>query len=218
LRIQLSSRHALKVGEGREDSDPARSGRGKETPSPFFILFSSERRGKQYLCNLSVARAARTENSAVQPHLGDANGFGRLRSIGFFLPAPSPDGKELFMPRRQRVVAKAPITPNAIDSCTAYPCDYTISICNVALRDEMQKSHFQEVPHRCEILIACEDYALSGASGAGEPPPCALPKPGVSLSTHRAPIIQPSVAPRTANAETTVVAVWLFLPARKPLW
>lgn len=48
------------------------------------------------------------------------------------------------MPRRQRVVAKAPITPNAIDSCTAYPCDYTISICNVALRDEMQKSHFQE--------------------------------------------------------------------------
>ena len=51
------------------------------------------------------------------------------------------------MPRRQRVVAKAPITPNATDSCMAYPCDYTISICNVALRDEMQKSLFQEGSH-----------------------------------------------------------------------
>jgi hypothetical protein len=54
-------------------------------------------------------------------------------------------------------------------------------------------------------------------SGAGEPPPCALPKPGVNLSAHRAPIIQPSVALQTANAETTVVAVWLFLPASTQL-
>jgi hypothetical protein len=56
------------------------------------------------------------------------------------------------------------------------------------------------------------------ASGAGEPPPCALSEPGVSLSTHRAPIIQPSVAHQTANAETAKAASWLFLPARKPLW
>ena len=55
------------------------------------------------------------------------------------------------------------------------------------------------------------------ASGAEEPPPCALSEPGVSLSTHRAPIIQPSVAHQTANAETARVASWLFLPARKPL-
>jgi hypothetical protein len=54
-------------------------------------------------------------------------------------------------------------------------------------------------------------------SGAGELPPCALSEPGVNLSAHRAPIIQPSVALQTANAETAVVAFWLFFPTTKPL-
>jgi len=54
-------------------------------------------------------------------------------------------------------------------------------------------------------------------SGAGEPPPCALSEPGVSLSTHRAPIIQPLVAHQTANAETARAASWLSAPARIPL-
>ena len=54
-------------------------------------------------------------------------------------------------------------------------------------------------------------------SGAGELPPCALSEPGVSLSTHRAPIIQPSVAHQTASAETARAVSWLFAPARIPL-
>ena len=55
-------------------------------------------------------------------------------------------------------------------------------------------------------------------SGAGELPPCALSEPGVSLSAHRAPIIQPSVVRQTASAETARVAFWQFPPAITPLW
>jgi len=55
------------------------------------------------------------------------------------------------------------------------------------------------------------------SSGAEEPPLCALPEPGVNLSTHRAPIIQPSALYLFANAERDRVASWLFFSTSTPL-
>jgi len=43
-------------------------------------------------------------------------------------------------------------------------------------------------------------------SSARELPPHALSEPGVNLSAHRAPIIQPSVLCPSANAETVEAA------------
>ena len=52
--------------------------------------------------------------------------------------------------------------------------------------------------------------AAAEASGAGEPPPCALSEPGVSLSTHRAPIIQPKAV--VSASEGIAAAVVPLLP------
>jgi hypothetical protein len=43
-------------------------------------------------------------------------------------------------------------------------CRYAIASCNLAWRRRIQKTRLQEAPRRCEILIVCEDYALSGST------------------------------------------------------
>ncbi len=47
-------------------------------------------------------------------------------------------------------------------------------------------------------LAATQNHQVSNA---GELPPCVLSEPGVNLSAHRAPIIQPPVSRPSASAE-----------------
>jgi len=49
-----------------------------------------------------------------------------------------------------------------------------------------------------KVVFQISITAIAGSSGAGEPPPCTLTDPDVSLSAHPAPIVQPTHTQRTS--------------------
>ena len=67
--------------------------------------------------------------------------------------------------------------------------------------------------HDSTIHISRQHHKVSRPR---EPPPQPLSEPGVNLSVHRAPIIQPTVSRPTANAETARIAFRQFFPTNAP--